>query len=161
MEQPASPSSLPLQQGENKPRIISLPFKGYLGYEIFGAGNLSLTPLGHLKSILVSGLGEGNHHSQLLTSLPGLEDWCRRLQLKCTIRSPARVLHMLYIPNEVCKGYFVQIQFLHDPAAAHAEHTNNFRCIVLHVGEFHVLHIPIICHRLWRHRLAVSSCWRT
>lgn len=38
-----------------------------------------------------------------------------------------------------------------------AERTNNFRCIILHIRELHVFHIPIICHRLWRYHLAASN----
>lgn len=37
-------------------------------------------------------------------------------------------------------------------------HTNDFRGIILHVGELHVLHVPVICRRLWRAHLAAPGC---
>lgn len=84
----------------------------------------------------------------------------RGMKPKCSIQSPIWVLHKCCVPKEAQERCGNYIQTKHNYSAAPTEHTNNFRRIILHIRELHVLHIPIICHGLRRSRLTASNCWR-
>lgn len=89
-------------------------------------------------------MGDGNDHSGTGTPLPG----------DSNPTAPAQALCLLHTPNEAGKRLVSPL------IPTGQSHTNDFRCIILHIRELHVFHISIICCRLWRNHLAASSCRR-